>query len=84
MPLDVRAFDDAGCRALASEGVEAAEEAAQEVKPAGAVAAVLVRRKAPGWARVWRILRSAATKLTRPGSCPEWVAAWAIRDRTAY
>ena len=33
----------------------------------GAVPAVLVRGKASGWARVCLVIRSAATKLTRPG-----------------
>ena len=28
---------------------------------------------------VWRVIRRAATKLTRSGSCPWWVAAAAIR-----
>ena len=39
--------------------------------------------KAPGWARVWRVIRSAATKLTRSGSWPECAAAPAIRERIA-
>ncbi len=65
-------------------GVEPAEQAVEEVQPAGAVAAVLVRgERRPGGRWSARVIRSAATKLTRSGSCPEWVAAWAIRERIA-
>ena len=39
--------------------------------------------KAPAWARVARVVRSAATKLTRSGSCPACSAAWAISVRIA-
>lgn len=43
VPLDVLAFDDAWCRAAAPDGVEPAEEAAEEIAPARSVAPVLVR-----------------------------------------
>ncbi len=43
VPLGHLAFDDSGCRACASVGVEPAEETAEEVQPAGAVTSVLVR-----------------------------------------
>jgi hypothetical protein len=49
VPLEVLAFDHAGCRAASTDGVEPAQEAAEEVEPAGAVPAVLVRgEKRPG------------------------------------
>ena len=49
VPLGHLSFDDAWCRALASGGVESTDEALEEVQPAGAVAAVLVRgEKRPG------------------------------------
>ena len=49
VPLGHLAFDDAWCRALASGGVEPADESLENVQPAGAVAAVLVRGgKRPG------------------------------------
>lgn len=49
VPLDVLALDDSGCRASSSGGVESTQEAAEEVQPGGAVAAVLVRgEKRPG------------------------------------
>ena len=69
---------------MSAWGVEPAQESAQEVEPPGVVAVVLVRgEKRHGWARVWRVIRSAARKLMRSGSCPQWVAAWVIRDRIA-
>ena len=43
VPLGHLAFDDAWCRALASGGVESSDEPLEEVQPAGAVAAVVVR-----------------------------------------
>jgi len=49
VPLGHLAFDNAWCRAPASGGVEPTDESLEEVKPAGAVAAVLVRgEKRPG------------------------------------
>ena len=49
VPLGHLAFDDARCRALASGGVESTDESLEEVQPAGAVAAVVVRgEKRPG------------------------------------
>ena len=49
VPFDVLAFDDAWVRAVASNGVEPAEEPAEEVEPSGGVASVLVRgEKRPG------------------------------------
>ncbi len=77
------ALGDSWCAALPSGGVEASEEALEEEQPAGAIAVVGVGGKAPGWARVCLVIRSAATKLTRSGSWPEWSAAWAMRDRIA-
>src|SRR5665647_3316501 len=43
VPLGHLGFDDAWCRALASGGVESSDESLEEVQPAGAVAAVVVR-----------------------------------------
>ena len=55
VPLGHLAFDDAWCRALASGGVESTDESVEEVQPAGAVAAVLVRgeRRPGGRGFVW-------------------------------
>ena len=83
VPFGHLAFDDAGCGADPSGGVESAEQPGQETLPEAVVGVGVLRGKS---ALVGEGLAGdphAATKLTRSGSWPEWVAASAIRERIA-
>ena len=54
---------------MASGRVESADEPVEEELPA-VVSVARQGGKSPAWAMVARVIRRAATKLTRSGSCP--------------